>query len=144
MRCRARIGWGRPTKRNYIALDSSGPLAHPLALWTIENIAFDIIYDETDHPVVTLRVLTPAGPLRFMAEPVMQDMTMLLKGLHAQDLKPNAVGMGKLMVIAREVMERMDFDGLVIKGAVRSTGTYPGHRPRDIRFSRRVRAAHGA
>jgi hypothetical protein len=68
---------------------------------------------------------------------------MLLKRLHVQDLEPNALGMGNLMVIARMVMERMDLDGLVIAGAVRSTGANPGHRPRDIRFSRRVHTVHG-
>jgi hypothetical protein len=98
----------------------------------------------TDHPVVTVRVLTPIGSLRFMAEPVMQGATMLLKGLPMQDLTPNAVDMANLMVIARVVMERMDLDGLVIEGAIRSTGAKPGHRPRGIRFTRRVRAADDA
>jgi hypothetical protein len=79
-----------------------------------------------------------------MVEPVMQGATMLLMGLQAQDLKPNAVGMRNLMVIARAVTEGMDLDGPVIKGAVRSTRANPGRRRRDIRFSRRVRAAHAA
>jgi len=98
----------------------------------------------TDHPVVTVRVLTPVGPLRFMAEPVMQGRTMLLKRLHVQDPSRNAVGMANLTLIARVVMERMDLDGLVIEGAVRSTGANPGHRPRGVRFTRRVRAADDA
>ena len=98
----------------------------------------------TDDPVVTLRIVTPVGPLIFMAEPVMFGTTMILKGLHAQDATPNAVGPGNLMVIAQSVMEGMDLDGLVIKGALRSTGANPGHRPRDIRFTRRIRSAFGA
>ena len=36
--------------------------------------------------------MTPAGPIRFMAEPVMCGETMVLNGLHVQDLKPNLVG----------------------------------------------------
>jgi hypothetical protein len=117
-------------------------MAQCIRRWTAEDVSFDIVYDMTDHPVVTVRVLTPIGPLRFMAEPVMRGRTMLLKGLHVQDLSPNAVGVANLTLIAHVVMERMDLDGPVFEGAVRSTGANPGHRPRGIRFTRRVRAAH--
>jgi hypothetical protein len=74
-------------------------MAHPIALWKVEDVSFDIVYGETDDPVVTVRVFTPAGMLRFMAEPFMQGATMLLKGLHVQDLGPHAVGPGNLAVI---------------------------------------------
>jgi hypothetical protein len=117
-------------------------MAHHLALWTTGDISFDIVYDDTEHPIVTLRVAPPAGAIRFMAEPEMSGTTMVLNGLHVQDLRPNMVGAANLAVIARAVMEGMDLDGIVIKGAVRTTGANPGRRPRDIRFSRRVRAAH--
>nr|WP_294565548.1 hypothetical protein [uncultured Rhodopila sp.] len=70
-------------------------MAHHLAFWTAGDISFDIVYDETDHPIVTLRVITPAGPIRFMAEPVMRGETMVLNGLHVQDLKANVVGGGQ-------------------------------------------------
>ncbi len=43
--------------------------------------------------------MTPAGPIRFMAEPVMCGETMVLNGLHVQDLKPNLVGAANLAVI---------------------------------------------
>ena len=64
-----------------------------------------VIVSATEDPVVIVRILTPVGPLTFMAEPVMA--------------------------------------GTTIKGALRSTGANPGHRPRDIRFTRRVRPAFG-
>ena len=83
----------------------------------------------TDDPIVTLRIFTPVGPLTFMAQPAMIGMTMVLKGLHAQDSAANAVGPGNSMVIAHAAMEGMDLDGPVIDGAVRSTGANPGHRP---------------
>ncbi|MFL5285514.1 MAG: hypothetical protein ACJ8AW_32205 [Rhodopila sp.] len=57
-------------------------MAQYIARWTAEDISFDIVHGMTGHPVVTVRVLTPVGPLRFMAEPVMQGRTMLLKRLH--------------------------------------------------------------
>jgi hypothetical protein len=115
-----------------------------MTLWNTRDISFDFVDDMTDDPIVTLRVSTPVGLLTFMAQPVISGTTMVLKGLHAQDSTANAVGPGNLMVIARAVMEGMELDGLVIKGALRSTGASPGHRPRDIRFARRVRSALGA
>jgi hypothetical protein len=115
-----------------------------MTLWMVRDISFDFVDDLTDDPVVTLRIFTPVGPLTFMAQPVMVGMVLVLKGLHAQDSAANAVGPGNLMMIAHAVMEGMDLDGLVIEGAVRSTGANPGHRPRDVRFTRRVRAASGA
>jgi hypothetical protein len=115
-----------------------------MTLWSTKDISFDFVDDMTDDPVVTVRILTPVGPLTFMAVPVMVGATMVLEGLHAQDQVPNAVGPGNLMVIAHAVMEGMGLDGLVIKGAFRSTGANPGHRPRDIRFALRFRPAFGA
>jgi len=95
--------------------------------WKIRDIAFDFVDDMTDDPVVTVRIVTPVGQLTFLAEPVMVGTTLVLKGLHAQDSAANAVGPANLIVIAHAVMEGMDLDGLVIKGAVRSTGANPGH-----------------
>jgi hypothetical protein len=115
-----------------------------MTLWNVHEISFDFVGDLTDDPVVTLTVTTPAGPLTFLAEPAMEGTTMVLKGLHVLDSAPNAVGPGSLMVIAQAVMEGMDLDGLLIKGSVRSTGASPGHRPRDLRFARRVRPAVAA
>jgi hypothetical protein len=112
-----------------------------MTLWKTKDISFDFVDDMTDDPIVTLRIFTPVGPLTFMAQPVMVGTTMVLKGSHVQDSTANTVGPGNLMVIAHAVMEGMELDGLVIEGAVRSTGANPGHRPRDIRFTRRVRAA---
>jgi hypothetical protein len=100
--------------------------------------------DLTDDPVVTVRIVTSVGPLTFMAEPVVSGTTMVLKRLHVQDSSRNAVGPGNLMVIARAAMEGMGLDGLIIEGAVRSTGADLSHRPRDIRFGRRIRRAPGA
>ncbi len=56
----------------------------------------------------------------------MSGTTMVLNGLHVQDLRPHMVGAGNLAVIARAVMEGMDLDGIVIKGTVRTTGANPG------------------
>jgi hypothetical protein len=104
-------------------------------------VGFDIVPALTDHPVVTIVVTTPAGPLSFMAQLSMRGETMVLDGLHVQDSRANAIGIGNLMVLAQAVMEGMDLDGIVVNGAPRSTGANPGRTPRNLRFTRRVRPA---
>lgn len=51
-----------------------------MTLWTTGDISFDIVDDMTDDPVVTVRILTPVGPLTFMAVPMMWGSTMVLNG----------------------------------------------------------------
>lgn len=108
-------------------------------MWSVRDIGFDIVNDMTDDPVVTLRVSTPAGLLTFTAEPEAAGATLVLRGTHVQDASANAIGVGNLMLIAQAVMEGMGFDGLVVEGAVRTTGANPGRRPRTFRFVRSVR-----
>jgi hypothetical protein len=60
--------------------------------------------------VVTVFVSTPAGVLKVMAEPGWMGRALVLRGLHMQDLRPNAVGAANLMVIAEAVMQRPDAD----------------------------------
>ena len=74
-----------------------------------------------------------------MEEPEIAGPTLILRGVHMQGARPNAIGAGNLKVLARVVMERMELDGLVVEGALRTTGANPGHRPRPIRFARRHR-----
>ncbi len=107
-------------------------------MWSVEEISFETVDDMTDDPVVMLLVSTPIGRLAFMAEVVVQETTLVLRGTHVQGASPGAVGTANLGQIAQAVMERMGFNGLVVEGAVRTTGARPGRRPRDIRYTRRV------
>jgi len=75
-------------------------------VWTAIDIAFEIVDDLSDDPVVTIRLSTPAGPLTVMAEPVVQGTTLLLNGVHVQDSTPNRIGAANLLVIAQVLMER--------------------------------------
>ncbi|MEO8716329.1 MAG: hypothetical protein ABI369_15090 [Acetobacteraceae bacterium] len=108
-------------------------------MWSTADISFEMVDDMTSDPVVTVTVSTPGGTLRFMAEPEVQGSTLVLRRAHAQGARANAVGAGNLLVVAQALMERMDFDGLVVEGAIRTTGANPGRRPRIHRFARRVR-----
>jgi hypothetical protein len=119
-------------------MDHYNPVRDPAA------ISFEIIDDLTADPVVTVVVATPDGTLRFMAEPEMARSALILRGVHVQDAWANALGAGNLKVLARTVMERMELDGLVVEGALRTTGASPGRRPGVLRFSRSVRPAPAA
>jgi hypothetical protein len=112
-------------------------------MWDPAQIAFDLVEDMTADPVVTVNVSTPAGVLKVMAEPERVGRTLVLHGLHMQDLVPNVVGAANLIVLADVVMQRMDVDELVVEGGLRTTGANPGRRPRVLRFTRRVRSAPG-
>lgn len=122
-------------------LETTGPMAHHICMWAIADISFEMVNDMTDDPVVTLLVSTPKGELVFTAEPVMRGNILVLQGTHAQGAHPGAIGTANLMVIAQAVMEGMNLDGLVVEGALRTTGANPGRRPREFRFPRRVRSA---
>lgn len=115
-------------------------LAQYLPVWKVVDISFDVIADLTDDPVMTVVVRTPAGAVTITAEPVERGTTLVLRGAHVQDAKPNALGPANLMVMAQALMERMEYDGLEIEGAIRTTGANPGHRPGVFRFARRIRS----
>lgn len=124
-----------------MSLENTGPMAHRVRMWAVEDISFEMVNDMTDDPVVTLMVSTPKGGLAFTAEPVMRGNILVLQGTHVQGAHPGAIGTANLMMIAQAVMEGMDLDGLVVEGALRTTGANPGRRPRDFRFTRRVRSS---
>ncbi len=108
-------------------------------MWTIGDVRFEMVADMTEDPVVTIVITTPAGRLTVAAEPVVSGTILVLRGTHLQDSRPNAMGAANLMVIAQALMERMEFDGVDVEGALRTTGANPGRRPGVVRFRRRVR-----
>jgi hypothetical protein len=117
---------------------------HYSQVWMPADISFEIVDDSTSDPVVTVIASTPNGTSQLTAEPEVQGTTLVLRGTHIQGAYANAVGGGNLRILAQALMERMDFHGLLVEGAIRTTGANPGHRPRVVRFTRRVRPAPGA
>src|SRR5262245_31146236 len=112
--------------------------------WRAADIVFDIVAEETDHPVATVCFETPVGEIRIMVELREQGRTLHLIGLHIQGAAPNAIGVANLRALADAVMEKMDYDAIEIEGAVRTTGARPGRRPGRLRFARRHRTMPGA
>jgi hypothetical protein len=115
-------------------------------MWTAADI--DIVLDDelTDDPVITARILTPAGELLVMAEVSLDDGELVLRGLHMHgvSLGLNSLGWSRLRQLARAVIERMDVDAIVIEGAVRTSGARRGFIPRRIRFARALPASRRA
>jgi hypothetical protein len=105
--------------------------------WQPADITFEVVVEETDHPVATVSFGTPAGEIKIMAELEEQGRTLRLIGLHIQGAVANAIGVANLRVLADAVMEKMDYDAIEIEGAVRTTGASPGRRPGRFRFTRR-------
>lgn len=111
--------------------------------WLVEDLHFEIIDTLSDHPIVTIRIRTPAGVLMVMGEPVMRGRVLVMRRTHLHGTRPNAVGVRNLRLIAGLVMEGMDVDGLIIEGALRTTGANPGRYPEPVRFARDAGAFAG-
>jgi hypothetical protein len=107
-------------------------------MWAVGDISFDLAADLTDDPVVTVFVTTPAGLVTLIGEVFDRGAVLVLRGVHIQDATPNRIGAANLMVMAQALMERLEYDGLEIEGAARTTGANPGHRPGRLRFRRRA------
>lgn len=110
---------------------------------TTRDFSFDILRDGTDDPMVTILIGTPVGVLLLMAEVVISGRVITLAAAHMQGPGSKALGVGRLRAIAAVAMEKMDFYGLNIEGAVRTTGSGPGRAPKPIRFRRGRPAGDG-
>jgi hypothetical protein len=76
-----------------------------------------------------------------MAAVTWTDRRLELDGMHVQGLQANAFGVRGLILTLRALLESVDADEIIIRGAVRTSGANPGHRPRDIRIARKIQPA---
>lgn len=99
---------------------------------------------ESDGDTVTVDIGTEAGSLRILADVSVVGRTAYADSLHIQgnDLGKNAFGWASLRALGLAVLDWLgdDYDELVIKGAIRTSGANPGRRPGNLRFARRLRA----
>jgi hypothetical protein len=114
-------------------------------VWTSADIEIVLYDDLTDGTIATVRLLTPLGELLVMAEVELYRRELVLRRLHIQGetLGRNDLGPGHLRQLVRGVMERMEFDAIIIEGAARTSGSRRDRVPRILRFTRRVPAARG-
>jgi hypothetical protein len=120
-------------------------MAYCYPVWDPDTIRFEPQDDSIDDPVMTLRVITSDGVLLVMADVTQNGTTLIASGLHmhGEGLGPNTVGAGNLRILAQLILQEMDYDQLVIEGAVRTTGARPGHRPGRLRFTRKPASGSG-
>jgi hypothetical protein len=106
--------------------------------WQRSEISFRLVDEVTAQSVATIAVDVSGGVISIMGEPRAEGRTLVVSGVHvsAQGIVPNDVGLRNSRLIAQIVMETMDYDRMIVEGAVRSTGANPGHRPRPLRFTR--------
>jgi hypothetical protein len=107
-------------------------------LWSREDVSFEVVAEDTEHPVVTVEVRVPGGVMLTMGEPEEVGRRLVAKRAHisSRGLAPNDVGISNLRLVAEVVMKEMDYDEIEVVGEIRTTGTNKGHRPRPFRFAR--------
>jgi hypothetical protein len=116
-------------------------------VWTAAELTGLGIEDaSSEGNIVTISIGTPAGNVVVMAEVDLSPDGKILfaRGVHIHsDAGARTIGVANLRVLAAFVLERMNCDEASVEGAVRTTGANPGHRPRVLRFTRRVDPAAG-
>ncbi|MDV2986024.1 UNVERIFIED_CONTAM: hypothetical protein Q9R58_17050 [Methylobacteriaceae bacterium AG10] len=115
-------------------------------VWSAADLSIALVDDLSGGPVATIAIGTPVGTLFVMGEPRIEGRTLHTGAIHVYGtgLEPNEIGPAALRCLIDAVLAELDCDGLVIEGAVRTTGANPGPRTRSIRFARRARPETGS
>lgn len=106
--------------------------------WKPDDISFGLEDDGTDDPIASLKLSALGVELEIMATVFFESRKIRLMNAHMQGAQPNSVGLANLKIAARVFLERMDFDEIIIEGALRTTGANPGRTPKPLRFTRAV------
>jgi hypothetical protein len=110
-------------------------------VWQREQIGFRLREELCAGDIVTLEVLTPAGTIVMMGEPEDVGRMLVVCEVHSHSEPSHEVGTANLGVIAQALMQRYEYDEIVIKGARRESGLRAGQFARDIRYRRRAEPA---
>jgi len=110
-------------------------------VWRRDQIDLRLREELCAGDIVTLEVLTPAGIIVMMGEPEDVGRMLVVRGVHMHSEPLHEVGTANLGVIAQTLMQRYDYDEVVITGARRESGRRAGQFPREIRYRRRSEPA---
>jgi hypothetical protein len=96
-----------------------------------DDVIFDIVYDASEATVVTVRIAVAGGSIELITEdgrrPLATGVHVVVRG------RAGLLTKRTMTTIAPRVMKEMDYDEIVVAGAVRTTGARPGRRPRRFR-----------
>ncbi|WP_052176403.1 hypothetical protein [Paracoccus sanguinis] len=98
------------------------------------GLAFD--YEATEGSIATASFVLDGLEIRVMADLRQHGQTLRLAGVHV-DAVGRSLTRSDMRRIAEAVMEVFGYDGVVVEGAVRTTGRGAGRRPKPLRFARR-------
>jgi hypothetical protein len=96
----------------------------------------EIIDDGSEGDILTFRAEVEGHEVLVMAECLLEEAGLTLRGLHIEGPGPRMVGVAGLCALAAALMEAAGVDHVAIEGAARTTGAGPGRSPRRLRFSR--------
>jgi hypothetical protein len=103
-------------------------------MWSNTQITIEI--EDCEHPVILVKIVTPAGTVDLVGEVAIDGRIMKIDGAHVGGLSPGKLGRAGLNAVGRKLLEVADVDEILIQGGARSTGRRPGTVPRIIRFPR--------
>jgi hypothetical protein len=117
---------------------SANSVSNLRVTWTVADVSVEFD-DLTDHPIVTAGIVTPAGALQVMAEVRRTGRALEFNECHMHGAETsNHFGVKHLLMTFRLLLEILDVDEIIARGAIRTTGAHPGRRPRDIRVRRQL------
>jgi hypothetical protein len=101
-----------------------------------EEIDYRLMDDLSEHDVATIEISVPGATITVMGETKDQNGGLIVERAHVSVVPPNARVLTRksMGVIADRIMKDLGYDHIIIQGAARTTGTRPGHTPRDLRF----------
>ena len=101
------------------------------------DVSFELITDASEGDLLTIEISVGVATITIMGELEYVDGGVVVQRAHIS-IVPNVRVLTKLAmrVIAEAILEETDYDHVTIRGAARTTGARPGHRPRDLRFTR--------
>ncbi len=118
--------------------------------WTTDLLTGPQIEEaDSEGDIFTITFSTPAGRVWIIGAVELEDLDdgrrrIVLRGAHMHsESGARSVGVSNLRAMAELLLERTHYDEVLIEGGARTTGAYPGHTPRPLRFTRRRNTSEG-
>jgi len=110
----------------------------PLTYIISEDVTL-YVDEDSEGDLLFIDVTIGAITLTAFANVTIGDSTIHADGFHIQsnDIEANTLGPAKLRQIAQAIMEKLDYDWIIITGSARTTGANPSRSPKPVRLQRK-------